>query len=170
MRAQETAPPVMVAYVALGLVWVWVIARFGVEWSKNVEHEWRRIREATLLVETMCSVDKHNLAREFAKCEEAHVMIADGRRMAWLRSFERTLRVVAMQTVGQVGALSLATIANALAVVCAAGVLAVTCAYVTKQIEAANEDPMMRLSPLARARFEQSRGGATVFLDMKKDA
>lgn len=169
MRAQETAPSVMVAYVALGLIWAWVIAKFGIEWSKNVEHEWRRIREAALLVKTMCSVDTENLAREFAKCEEAHVMIADGRRMAWLRSFERTLRVVAMQTVGQVGALSLATIANALVVVCGVGVLAVSCSYVTKQIEAANDDPMLRLSAVARARFEQSRSGATVFLDMKKD-
>jgi len=158
----------MLAYIVLGLVWTWVVSKFGIEWSKNVQHEGRRIREATLLVKTMCSMDTDNLAREFAKCEEAHVMIADGQRMAWLRAFEHTIRVVALQTIGQLASLSLGTIANALAVVCGVGLLAISCSFVTKSIEASNGEPMHRLSAVARARYEEARSGPTVCLDMKK--
>lgn len=167
MWAQETTPSVRLAYVALGLLWMWVISKCGVEWSKNLQHERRRIEEATLLVRTMCSVDTNNLAREFAKCEEAHITIADGHRVAWLRAFEHTLRAVALQVVQQTGALSLATIANALVIACGLGILGMTCSTITKYIESAND--ANTFSPMALARIQNSVDiGPVTYLDMKK--
>lgn len=141
-----------VAFITLVLIWLWLISKLGVEWNRSRQHEKRRVDEATLLIATMCRVDTNNLAREFALCEEAHVLVEDGTHGMWLRAFERTFRVVAMDVVRETGALSLATITNALLVVCAMGLLAATCNIVTKYLN--EPDDFNVLSPIAQNRLQ----------------
>lgn len=167
MWQQESSATVRLTYITLGLIWIWLVSKFGVEWNRSFHHEQRRIDEAVLLVTTMCSMDTNNLAREFALCEEAHIVIADGQYGMWLRAFERTFRVVAMDVVRETGALSLATITNALLVVCAIGLFAVTCNVVTKHLN--QPDDFDILSPMAQFRLQSATHLENIgYIDMKK--
>ena len=99
----------------LALAWAWFLARIGIEWSRHAQFERRRIEEARLLVETMCSTALGaNLAHEFAKCEDAHVTVANGGRVVWLRAFEKTVRTVSLQIAHQVGSVTVGALAHAL--------------------------------------------------------
>lgn len=152
----------------LVIAWVWVICKFGVEWNKSYQHESRRQREASFLVKTMCSMDTENLAREFAKCEEARVTIADGSRGTWLRAFERTFRSVAIDIVRETGALSVTTVSYALFVVVSLGLVGAVSKFITSRLR--DVDELNVLSPMALSRLQTTAVdvGPIGFIDMKK--
>ena len=151
----------------LVIAWVWVVCKFGVEWNRCQHHEHRRRQEAMLLVDTMCSKDTENLAREFAKCEEARVMIADGNKGVWMRAFERTFRSVAVDIVRETGALSMTTLSHALLVVLAMGLVGAISQFVTRRLREADEFNI--LSPMALSRLQTAVDvGPIGFIDMKK--
>lgn len=142
----------------LAVAWVWVIARTSMEWNNHVQFERRRIEEARHLVETMCSTAiGANLAREFAKCEEAHVTVANGTKMVWLRAFEKTIRGVSLQIANHVGAMTVGALAHATLLLLVGGALLVGATVVARKmgwVETPTELDM--LSPIAQARFQAS--------------
>lgn len=143
----------------LALAWAWFLARTGVEWSKHAQFERRRIEEARLLVETMCSTALGaNLAHEFAKCEDAHVTVANGGRVVWLRAFEKTIRTVSLQIAHQVGSVTVGALAHALLFVVVGGGLAITATFVARKMGWVDSprDEYELLSPLAQARLQSS--------------
>ena len=151
----------------LVIAWVWVVCKFGVEWNRSRHHEIRRQQEAVFLVKTMCSKDTENLAREFAKCEEARVVIADGNKGVWMRAFERTFRSVAVDIVRETGALSMTTLSHALLVVLAMGLVGTISQFVTRRLRDADEFNV--LSPMALSRMQTAVDvGPVGFIDMKK--
>ena len=159
-----------IAYACLVLTWLWVITKFGVEWSKCHRHEERRLQEAQFLVETLCDHDVKNLAHEFAKCEEARVTIAGGSHGVWMRAFQNTFTAVALQTIKDSGALSITTISNVLTIVVALAILGTTCNAVTKWLQTTDENNFDVLSPLALSRLQNSVDlGPISYIDMKKN-
>lgn len=146
-------------YWLLALAWAWFLARIGVEWSKHAQFERRRIDEAKLLVETMCSTALGaNLANEFAKCEDAHVTVANGGRVVWLRAFEKTVRTVSLQIAHQVGSVTVVALAHALLFVVAGGGLAIAATFVARKLGWTNApiDDYELLSPIAQARLQSA--------------
>ena len=143
----------------LALAWVWFLARIGIEWSKHAQFERRRIDEAKLLVETMCStVLGASLAHEFAKCEDAHVTVANGGRVVWLRAFEKTIRTVSLQIAHQVGSVTVGALAHALLFVVAGGGLVVAATFVARKMgwTGAPTDEYELMSPIAQARLQSA--------------
>ena len=142
----------------LALAWAWFLARIGIEWSRHAQFERRRIEEARLLVETMCSTALGaNLAHEFAKCEDAHVTVANGGRVVWLRAFEKTVRTVSLQIAHQVGSVTVGALAHALVLSVASAGLIVAATLVARKMgwtETDSRDEYDLLSPVARARLE----------------
>jgi hypothetical protein len=94
------------------------MAKIGVEWGKTNQTLQRRYDEAALLESVFCSRDTTNLANEFAKCENARVMLADTAMIRWLKTFERTLVEVAQHTARATGALTAGAISHGAMVVC----------------------------------------------------
>jgi hypothetical protein len=167
MRRQEKTPMRLVAKNLLVIAWVWVVCKFGVEWNKSFQHQTRRQQEASFLVKTMCSKDTENLAREFARCEEARITIADGKQGVWLRAFERTFRAVAVDVVKETGALSITTISHALLIIIGLGLVGAVSTFVTKKLRDADELDV--LSPLAISRLQTAVDvGPIGYIDMKK--
>lgn len=151
----------------LAIAWVWVVCKFGVEWNRSYQHETRRQQEASFLVKTMCSKDTENLAREFARCEEARITIADGKNGVWLRAFERTFRAVAVDVVRDTGALTMTTLSHALLVVVALGLIGSVSKFVTNRLR--DVDELNVLSPLAMSRLQTAVDvGPVGYIDMKK--
>ena len=167
MRRQEKTPMRPLAKALLAVAWLWVVCKFGVEWNRSFQHETRRQQEASFLVKTMCSKDTENLAREFARCEEARITIADGKNGVWLRAFERTFRAVAVDIVRETGALSMTTLSHALLVVIGLGLVGAVSTFVTNRLRDADELDV--LSPLAMSRLQTAVDvGPVGFIDMKK--
>ncbi|MBE36355.1 MAG: hypothetical protein CMI16_12505 [Opitutaceae bacterium] len=158
-RDRHATPIVKMGYWLLALAWAWFLARVGVEWSKHAQFERRRIEEAKLLVETMCSTALGaNLANEFAKCEDAHVTVANGGRVVWLRAFEKTVRAVSLQIAHQVGCVTVGALAHALVFVIAGGGVAIAATFAARKMGwvDAPRDEYELLSPIAQARLQSS--------------
>ena len=158
-RDRHATPLVKMGYWLLALAWAWFLARVGVEWSKHAQFERRRIEEARLLVETMCSTALGaNLANEFAKCEDAHVTVANGGRVVWLRAFEKTVRTVSLQIAHQVGSVTVGALAHALLFVVAGGGLMIAATFAARKVGwiDATRDEYELLSPIAQARLQSS--------------
>ena len=157
-------------YWCLALAWAWFLARVGVEWSRHAQFERRRIEEAKL-VETMCSTALGaNLAHEFAKCEDAHVTVANGGKVVWLRAFEKTVRTVSLQVAHQVGSVTVGALAHALLFVVAGGGMAIAATFRrekdgmgrsaerrvrTPLAHRAGQAPVVRQDRIPRGRFER---------------
>jgi hypothetical protein len=137
--------------IILALAWLWFVSIIGVEWTSNVTFEKRRMSEARLVVETVCSTIKGaGLAREFAKCEEAHIMLADS-KLIWIKAFEKTIRNVAYKAVNMTGKISLAALGNIAMIMIAMAGVVVLCNTLTHAIEGSREIDVF--SPIAQARL-----------------
>ena len=157
MRQKETTAPVMIFYCVVAIAWVWVASKISVEWSKTLQFEKRRLNEARLLVETMCSsVRGASLAMEFAKCEEAHITLMD-ERMVWMRTFEKTIRNVTFQLIEHATKMTISSLSQLLIIALGLAVLGTGCKMLTSYLDSDHEINV--LSPIAQARLHS-------FIDM----
>ena len=82
-------PAKLAIYCVIAVIWCWLVANIGIEWTYNIGFERRRIQEAKLVVETVCNtVIGASLAKEFVLCEDAHIILRDV-KVVWMRAFEK---------------------------------------------------------------------------------
>ena len=81
----------VLVFFASAFLWVTLVVRFVKTCFTSAEIERRRIEEAKMLLELVCSNAKGaSLAREFARCEDAHVLVRST-TISVLRIVENTL-------------------------------------------------------------------------------
>jgi hypothetical protein len=149
-----------VLYILLALGWAWLVVVLGVEWSDNFERLHLRLEEAHLLSSTFCNSTRGaRLAKEYALCDEAEVMVKS--KNLWGKAFEKTIRSVALRAIHATGEVSLAALGNVAAAAAAAAVVGVLCNSLT-QIVNGNGRAIDTMSPMARARLD-----AIVDIDMR---
>jgi len=108
MLKRHTPSSASVIHSLLALFVVWVVSKIGIEWTRTIHYEQRRVLEARMLSSTMCaSVEGANLAREFAMCEQAHIAMMEGNEMIYMRAFDKTMRSLCEQLAQNFGSLSL---------------------------------------------------------------
>jgi hypothetical protein len=141
------------------VAWIWVVTTVGVEWSFNLGFEQRRILEAKYIVEHVCNtVLGASLAREFAKCEEAQIILMD-ESIVWKKAFIKTIETVCRVAFEKAGTVSIQMVCNGGLLILSLGALGVLAKAITYALTEADERDV--LSPIAQHRLLE-----TNFIDM----
>lgn len=144
--------PTSAGAVALFLGSLWMIAKFAVQWHYHIGFESRRQQEARLLVEAVCdTVEGASLANEFAKCEQARIIMRNT-RVVWVKAFEKTMESTlaqALEVFGRTSATTAWNVSLCAALVCGIGLM---CKFTTDVLQRGSTD-MDLFSPIAQHRM-----------------
>jgi hypothetical protein len=136
----------------LFLFCLWLLIKFSVQWHYHVGFESRRQQEARLLVEAVCNtVEGASLANEFAKCEQARIILGNG-KVVWMKALEKTFESTIYQAIDVLSRISANTAWNVLicaGLVCATGVM---CSFTTEFLQKKTNEIDL-FSPVAQQRL-----------------
>lgn len=131
---------------------LWILAKFSVQWHYHIGFECRRQQEARLLVEAVCdTVEGASLANEFAKCEQARIIMRNT-KVVWIKAFEKTLETTLAQAIELFSRTSATTAWNVsvcTALVCGLGLM---CKFTTDVLQRDRTDVDL-FSPIAQHRM-----------------
>jgi hypothetical protein len=155
--------PATIIYACFVLAWLWVCSNVSIEWTLNKAYEDRRREEAYFVVRNVCdTIEGASLAGEFAKCEDARIILMDTtRRMVWMKAFRKTVETVIDQTLALSGRLTLQMFWNCALLVLMLGGLGKLCDAMARSIGERDERDV--LSPVARHRLLESS-----YIDMRR--
>lgn len=144
--------PATAGYLLLGVGCVWMTSKLAVQWHYHLGFETRREQEARMLVQAVCNtVEGASLANEFAKCEQARIILMDT-KVVWIKAFEKTLEATLSQIIDFFSRTSLTTAWNfslCAALLCAIGLM---CKFTTDVLQR-DKNEMDLFSPVAQHRI-----------------
>jgi len=140
-----------ICYCLIALAWAWLVTVLVVDWNDNLARLDKRLEEAVLLSSTFCSTSQGaKLAKEFAYCEEADLMVSNKGNLK-IKALEKTIRSVTVRAISASADISVSMLGNVAAVALAAAAVAVICNNLTKMINGSGQIELM--SPIAQARL-----------------
>jgi hypothetical protein len=144
--------PTLISYFLLGIGWVWLVSKVAVQWHYHFGFESRREQEANMLVNAVCNtVEGASLANEFAKCEEARIILRDT-RVVWMKAFEKTLESTFAQVMVFFGSASLSMTWNFALSALLVSAVGLVCKFTTEVLER-DRGGIELFSPIARHRL-----------------